>query len=92
MGRRLPSVRTEQRPPLDAQAKPHSEPSQWLWFGLALLAMTVMALVNDVSKVIACTGLRVSAVAHLLFQYKNLKRRHLLDLHLVRLAHIILFR
>ena len=60
--------------------------------GVALPAMTVMALVNDVSAVIACTGSRVSAVAHLLFQYENLKRRHLLGLHLGRLAHIILYR
>jgi hypothetical protein len=41
---RLPSVRTEQRPPLDAQAEPHSEPSQWLLFK-RLLAMTIIALV-----------------------------------------------
>jgi hypothetical protein len=33
--------------PLDAQAEPHSEPSQWLWFGAALLAMTVIAKIKN---------------------------------------------
>ncbi len=47
---------------------------------------------HDVSKVTACTGSRVSAVADLLFQYENLKHTHLLELHLGRLAHIVLFR
>jgi uncharacterized membrane protein YfcA len=32
------------------------------------------------------------AAAGLLFQYKDLKRRHLLELHFGRLAHIVLFR
>jgi glycine/D-amino acid oxidase-like deaminating enzyme len=31
-------------------------------------------------------------LADLLFQYKNLKHTHLLELHLRRLAHIVLFR
>jgi hypothetical protein len=28
-----------------SELEPHSEPSQWLWFGAALLAMTIIALV-----------------------------------------------
>jgi hypothetical protein len=48
---------------------------------------------HDVSKVTACTGSRVSAAAGLgWFQFENLKQRHLPELHLGLLAHIILSR
>jgi hypothetical protein len=37
---------------------------QWLWFGAALLAMTVIAMVADLPKVRACLPLNPSRARH----------------------------
>jgi hypothetical protein len=34
-----------------SELEPETEPSQWLWFGAALLAMTFICIGRDVSKV-----------------------------------------